>query len=290
MLKDALTNILVEYSVLLRQFFATLHDSHKREVGSAGLESVYTSMVEKDKQLQQLVDHLVQHQVFQQKIFSIQEKINEVHNQTAATTFKAKETEEALKAVLHNQSASNTNIRSSAGSVRHGVVVSEIVAYGHKISYTTSAPPGWVPTQIAVFKPPAPQDENIRMGLLYSTLESDIMHHFGFEAAENQLQQTQVAVQTSPTSMQNVAVSTVIPPMPKGWKPGDPIVVPPPLKGWKPGDPVYPFGAPTQPESIISSTNTNTNTMFNLDLNPDLTAQSNYESSDSENDREVEWE
>lgn len=97
---------------------------------------------------------------------------------------KAKETEEALSAILHKQTSLDTNTHLTDSTKQGiysskftrlfvlGIVVSEIVAYGHKISYTTSAPPGWVPTQIAVFKPPAPQDENIRMGLLYSTIDS----------------------------------------------------------------------------------------------------------------------
>lgn len=59
-LKDVLSNVLIEYSVLLRQFFGTLHDGHKREAGSSskdGLESIYISIVEKDKMLQQFVDY-----------------------------------------------------------------------------------------------------------------------------------------------------------------------------------------------------------------------------------------
>ena len=40
----------------------------------------------------------------------------------------------------------------------------EVVAYAHRLSYTTSAPPGFVPgqTPLGHFKPPAPQDAQLR--------------------------------------------------------------------------------------------------------------------------------
>jgi hypothetical protein len=64
-----------------------------------------------------------------------------------------------------------------------GVDVDEVVAYAHKVSYTTSAPPNWNPSlpHMRMFLPPAPQDINILQGNIYHNSTSvpipGIYHH-----------------------------------------------------------------------------------------------------------------
>ena len=45
----------------------------------------------------------------------------------------------------------------------------ELIAYAHRLSFTTSAPPGFVPGQSPLmhFKPPAPQDFQLRSSVLH---------------------------------------------------------------------------------------------------------------------------
>jgi len=45
----------------------------------------------------------------------------------------------------------------------------ELIAYAHRLSFTTSAPPGFVPgnTPLGLFKPPAPQDAQLRSSILH---------------------------------------------------------------------------------------------------------------------------
>jgi hypothetical protein len=45
----------------------------------------------------------------------------------------------------------------------------ELVAYAHRLSFTTSAPPGFIPgqSQLLHFKPPAPQDIQLRSSALH---------------------------------------------------------------------------------------------------------------------------
>ena len=45
----------------------------------------------------------------------------------------------------------------------------ELIAYAHRLSFTTSAPPGFVPgqTPLGLFKPPAPQDMQLRSSVLH---------------------------------------------------------------------------------------------------------------------------
>jgi len=123
--------------------------------------------------------------------------------------------------------------------------------------------------------------------LFLSLFTGDITQYFGLcTPLENQVQEA-APVQTDQEHGEHNIPSPVIPPMPKGWKPGDPIHLPPPPKGWKPGDPIYPLGGPAS--SPVEPINAH-QPMFDLDLNPDLTVQSQYDTSDSENDRDVEWE
>ena len=62
-LKEAINNILIEYSVLIKQFFVTLSDSQKGGGGGSSssskesLDQVFANIVQKDKVLQQLVDN-----------------------------------------------------------------------------------------------------------------------------------------------------------------------------------------------------------------------------------------
>jgi hypothetical protein len=45
----------------------------------------------------------------------------------------------------------------------------ELVQYSHKISVTTSGPPLWSPGKpLVMYKPPAPQEDEMRSGLLYT--------------------------------------------------------------------------------------------------------------------------
>ncbi|MFN3535413.1 MAG: hypothetical protein ACK4WB_08495, partial [Desulfatiglandales bacterium] len=47
----------------------------------------------------------------------------------------------------------------------------DLVEYGHKISYTTAGPVGYQSGQpVAIFHPPAPQEVEIRSGLLYTKI------------------------------------------------------------------------------------------------------------------------
>ncbi|KAK9811447.1 hypothetical protein WJX72_004005 [[Myrmecia] bisecta] len=118
-----------------------------------------------------------------------------------------------------------------------------IITYAHKLSYTTFAPPSVakgapLPRN---FRPPAPQEWQMRASQL---------HQF---AAEQQAKQAaQAASSAAAIKTDQAGASTAAPPilpgfqpppMPPGWKPGDPlpdlgISLPPMPPGWKPGDPL----------------------------------------------------
>lgn len=45
----------------------------------------------------------------------------------------------------------------------------ELIAFAHRLSFTTAAPPGFIPgeTPLGLFKPPAPQDVQLRSSMLH---------------------------------------------------------------------------------------------------------------------------
>ncbi len=63
-----------------------------------------------------------------------------------------------------------SNIRLSHCVTCLAVDVESLIAYGHRLSYSTSAPVGWNPNlpHMQQFRPPAPQEHNIRAGLYYT--------------------------------------------------------------------------------------------------------------------------
>lgn len=135
---------------------------------------------------------------------------------------------------------------SSTTTVSSQIKLKDILAYAHKISYTTFAPPefgaGQAPLRGAL--PPAPQDEQMRASQLYAFADLDI----GLpKTVENIEKKVEALIEPPPPPPDLSAIQGLLPPniaVPSGWKPGMPVELPkdwrlpPPPPGWKPGDPV----------------------------------------------------
>ncbi|XP_051146868.1 mediator of RNA polymerase II transcription subunit 4-like [Andrographis paniculata] len=148
------------------------------------------------------------------------------------------------------KSASEEDVgNSSSTTVATRLNLSDILAYAHKISYTTFAPPefgtGQAPLRGAL--PPAPQDEQMRASQLYAFADLDVGLPKTDKARETIVEPLIEAAAAVPTaeqrnpaaSMQGLLPSNIV--VPSGWKPGMPVelpsylpILPPP--GWKPGD------------------------------------------------------
>ena len=148
---------------------------------------------------------------------------------------------------------SSKRARESLGT---SIDITELVSYAHKISYTTFAPPEYASGQIPLrgALPPAPQEEQIRASQLYQAIHMDIgipkpalislapISDTMLESIKlrNDEELSSPKVQRISSSL----IPTELPPMPPGWKPGDPIPLPPGFElpalpqGWKPGDAV----------------------------------------------------
>lgn len=126
--------------------------------------------------------------------------------------------------------------------------LNEVLAYAHKISYTTFAPPdhgaGLAPLRGAL--PPAPQDNEMRASQLYHFADLDVgLPKKAIITSDGKEKETSFEILMERTPVREEFVPGMQLPIivpPPGWKPGDPVPLPeealavPP--GWKPGDPV----------------------------------------------------
>ncbi|CAM6117396.1 unnamed protein product [Calypogeia fissa] len=136
------------------------------------------------------------------------------------------------------QNEFNDSVEIGLGTIN----IQELVAYAHRISYTTFAPPEFAegaPLRGAL--PPAPQEEQMRASKLYqiNELELGLPKAVARTASPLMAGDSEVKVEGGATPQNQGAA--LLPP-PAGWKPGMPVELPlelPPMPpGWKPGDPV----------------------------------------------------
>ncbi|WPT14087.1 Mediator of RNA polymerase II transcription subunit 4 [Picochlorum sp. SENEW3] len=110
-----------------------------------------------------------------------------------------------------------------------GVSAHDILAYSHRLSYTSFAPPGYIPgkSMLYMHKPPAPQTAQFQNSILY-TLRSQEQEDalYAPAVAEKkkeedggriEQEQTKYVGGIDPELLKN------LPPMPKEWSVGDPI-------------------------------------------------------------------
>ncbi|CAN7113450.1 unnamed protein product [Brassica rapa subsp. narinosa] len=143
--------------------------------------------------------------------------------------------EEAKQKVAREVKSKDSSLLSFANKLKEAerLKLKDILAYAHKISYTTFAPPefgaGQAPLRGAL--PPAPQDEQMRASELYTFADLDI----GLpKTVENIEKKVEALIEPPPPeSMMNLsAIQNLLPPniaVPSGWKPGMPVELP---KDW----------------------------------------------------------
>jgi hypothetical protein len=192
--------------------------------------------------------------------------------------------------------------------------IKSVISYSHRLAYTSFAPPGFVPgqTQLRHFKPPAPQELEMRASQLHQLQKKwEEMQQAGRAAAaygpsslaQQQQQQQQPptteSIQTTQQKQKQPEIETLeaalkeLPPMPKDWKPGQPIpglpAVPPPVSPTIEGDKEG-KGAPAAAAAVVEESKAQAakpvvqakpvSAAFDFALNPDLDIE--FDVSDSE--------
>ncbi|CAH8321907.1 unnamed protein product [Eruca vesicaria subsp. sativa] len=132
-----------------------------------------------------------------------------------------------------NESSSSSS--SVTTTVSSQLKLKDILAYAHKISYTTFAPPefGAGQTPLCGALPPAPQDEQMRASQLYTFADLNIGLPKTVETIEKKIESLiELPPPPPPESMNLSAIQNLLPPniaIPSGWKPGMPVELP---KDW----------------------------------------------------------
>lgn len=109
-----------------------------------------------------------EHQRQQQRLARLQGEVEKKDRVVEELASQLRRVQAILQRVIDSTSVKLV-AKGDALSQDHAVDVDEVVAYAHKVSYTTSAPPNWNPNlpHMRMFQPPAPQEINILQGNYY---------------------------------------------------------------------------------------------------------------------------
>lgn len=230
---------------------------------------------------------------------------------TPSTNIHPQESIVSLQAAIDRYSplpdTSNTFILDTPEKVK------SIISYSHRLAYTSFAPPGFVPgqTQLRHFKPPAPQELEMRASQLHQLQKKwDEMQQAGRVAAAygpsslalQQKQQqipTTESVQIPEQQQKQPEIGTLeaalkeLPPMPKDWKPGQPIPGLPPIPTIEGATEGKGAPAPAAAATVISEAMKvqpikpavqakPVSAAFNFALNPDLDIEFDVSESEEE--------
>lgn len=145
-------------------------------------------------------------------------------------------------------------------------LIKDVLDHSHRTSYTTGAPLGYVPGKSALYmlKPPAPQTAQFQNSIL----------HTAFSQHEKPMYMEQHATAEKEKKQEEknpLELLKQLPPMPKEWKPGDPIPGVEPVKKNTKEVPPSVDKAPKKPASN-----------FAFSLNPDMDVE--FDVADSSDD------
>ncbi|KAL6048771.1 Pilus assembly protein [Balamuthia mandrillaris] len=185
--KDNVRVCLDAYADLSKQLIRCLLSPSRGGTAEQGKpQQLMRQILEQDAQLLRCVAQLRSHQLMQQKIAKLEEQVQDKDKLIAQLAIQLKAVEGLLLNVIEESKASLGISREEEGETEEehgkaaaaelsplkGIKVDEVVSYAHKISYTTAAPPNWNPSMpLLMFRPPAPQEEQIRAGLHYTLTE-----------------------------------------------------------------------------------------------------------------------
>lgn len=195
--------------------------------------SLQTQLFEAVAQLQEILD-------LQDAKHKIAHDIRSMDNSILAFTKKLKEAVQVLELLVDDYSDYRQlkRLKSGADAPSPTLNLSDILSYAHRISYTTFAPPefgaGEAPLRGAL--PPAPQEEQMRASQLYNFADLDVglpkVVETKEKAVETLIEPAITSENLLETMMQGMLVPRPgmplellreLPPMPPGWKPGDPV-------------------------------------------------------------------
>jgi len=161
-------SLLREYQSLTKELVFSILQVGRGQKDVATPEELMKKLLEKDKELQKTVKQVEEHQRFQQKIGQVQKEIEDKDKLVANLVLELHKAEKVLQEIVEKGRAKLAIFEQA----EEGAIPPEdLVEYSHKISCTTSGPSGWTPASgqpLIMYKPPAPQEDEMRSGILYS--------------------------------------------------------------------------------------------------------------------------
>jgi len=131
---------------------------------NAAIEGLYAAYEE----MLAAVSTLHQHQAFQTQIYDTQVKIQNADSAIVHLSDSMRKMQEGIETVVFQDAKPLVDDHCNA------VDINLVLKVAKKLSYSTSAPKGWYPgIQIPFpYRPPAPQEESIKKGLLFTSVEA----------------------------------------------------------------------------------------------------------------------
>eukprot|EP01114_Cavostelium_apophysatum_P015072 TRINITY_DN4035_c0_g1_i1.p1 TRINITY_DN4035_c0_g1~~TRINITY_DN4035_c0_g1_i1.p1 ORF type:complete len:188 (-),score=53.72 TRINITY_DN4035_c0_g1_i1:129-692(-) len=167
-IRESMLLSLSEYHAATKELIDTVLAASLQSKGNNPLpatpQKAMEKLLEKDAKLHELLEELEQHQRFQLRIANIKKEIEEKDRSIQQIAFQLKKAEGLLEEVVEDAKSKLAVIETSdEGSV----LPEELIAYAHKISYTSAPPVGWVQGMpLGMFRPPQPQEDEMRSGIL----------------------------------------------------------------------------------------------------------------------------
>lgn len=151
----------------------------------AAVDAAFDGLLRSHRDLRAAVQVLHDHQRFQERLQAQQAEVAAIDGTILGLSSVLRAVQAGLEKEVF-ESAKPLLGRAAGPRALAPVDSQEVLAYAHKLSYCTAAPPGWhfsqgVPIPVP-FKPPAPQDDHMRASLLFARLETTLEERADSEA------------------------------------------------------------------------------------------------------------
>eukprot|EP00697_Spironema_sp_BW2_P004866 gnl/Spiro4/16581_TR8924_c0_g1_i1.p1 gnl/Spiro4/16581_TR8924_c0_g1~~gnl/Spiro4/16581_TR8924_c0_g1_i1.p1 ORF type:complete len:278 (-),score=76.95 gnl/Spiro4/16581_TR8924_c0_g1_i1:69-902(-) len=167
--KAALHEVLQEYCDLVKRLFesfASVPSAPRTAPAPPKPIEIVTRLLEKEQQLQRAVAELARHVERRQKLRQLAERVRARDAAMLQLILALRKIESGLAVGL---AAAKKSLAAYTAATQGAVDPRDVVAFAHRLAYSTSAPPGYfISKPLVRFCPPYPEEDVIRRGVLFA--------------------------------------------------------------------------------------------------------------------------
>jgi len=184
---------------------------------NASPEELMERLLQTDHALLRSVDQLREHQREQQRLARLREEVEKKDRMVDQLALQLQQVQATLQRVVDDTKGKLSRQAQGEEGGEAPLDVDDVVAYAHKVSCTTSAPPNWNPNMpLRVFLPPAPNEALFVQGNYFHNTTSapipDYSHLTDMEQVATKLvQPEQIAEATFTTQLPGIMGQEVQP-------------------------------------------------------------------------------